>query len=265
MSGRGRRRPARGPAGKPASSSSCGGQQRGQHGLGVGLGDDGVAGEERREAVAQRHRERVVPRRDDADDALGMRCELDPGERRDDAADAPGVEVLVRRTGVVARGQRDVQRLVEGVLAGLADSQQIRSMISCLAVEDQVVQAQQRGRARVDRGARPLLLGPAGPAERLVDVGLGRLRDVGQWLVVDRRADLDGRARRSPRGAGSGSRRTHGRGRTTRWGRARGRADPRRRARRRGAGRSCTESMSAPRVRLPPSNKSGRVRRTVSS
>ena len=35
------------------------------------------------QAVAERHRERVVPGRDDADDALGDPVDLDPGERRE--------------------------------------------------------------------------------------------------------------------------------------------------------------------------------------
>ena len=134
-------------------------EQRRQHGLGVGLGDDGVAGQQRREAVAQRHRERVVPGRDDADDALGDPVELDPGEHREDAADAAGVEVLVGRAPVVAGGERDVERLVEGVLAGLAGlpADQVDDLL--LAVEHEVVEPQQRRGADVDRRTRPLLLG----------------------------------------------------------------------------------------------------------
>ena len=93
---RGRRRPATGPSGSRPRSSSSAAEQRGEHGLGVRLGDDGVAGQQRGQAVAERHRERVVPRRDDADDALRDAVDLDPGQARDDAELALGVEVLVR-------------------------------------------------------------------------------------------------------------------------------------------------------------------------
>ena len=178
LAARARRRRSTGPGGKPASSSSCGAEQRREHRLGVGLGDHRVAGEQGREAVAQRHRERVVPRRDDPDDALGHVVDLDPGQPRDDAELALGVEVLVRRAGVVARGQRDVQRLVEGVLAGLAGlpADQVDDLV--LAVEHQVVQPQQQLR----RAARSVVRAQACCAVRAranasLDVGLARLRD----------------------------------------------------------------------------------------
>ena len=74
-----------------------GAEQRGEHGLRVRLGDHGVAGQQRRQPVAERHRERVVPGRDDPDDALGDAVDLDPGQAGDDAELALGVEVLVRR------------------------------------------------------------------------------------------------------------------------------------------------------------------------
>ena len=180
--------------GKPASSSSCGREQRGQHGLGVGLGDDGVAGQQRGQPVAERHRERVVPRRDDPDDALGHPVDLDPGQPGDDAELALGVEVLVGGAGVVARGERDVHGLVEGVLAGLAGlpHDQVDDLV--LAVEHEVVQAQQDPGPLVERGARPGRLGALGPGERLGDVVVGRLRDVRERLAVERRADRDGLA-----------------------------------------------------------------------
>ena len=125
-----------------------GAEQRRQHRLGVGLGDHRVAGEQRGQPVAERHRERVVPGRDDPDDALGHVVDLDPGQPGHDAELALGVEVVVRRARVVARGQRDVQRLVERVLARLArlPADQVDDLV--LAVEDQVVQAQQQLRER---------------------------------------------------------------------------------------------------------------------
>ena len=89
----------------------------GEHGLAVGLGDDRVARHERREAVRHRHRERVVPRRDDADDALGHPVHLDLRQHRDDAHALGRRQVPLVGAGVVARGHRHVQRLVERVLA----------------------------------------------------------------------------------------------------------------------------------------------------
>ena len=81
--GAGRRRPAR--SGSPWPSTTCSrslGQpglarsssaaaQRGQRALQVGAQHDGVAGQQRRDGVGDRQAQRVVPRRDDADDALG--------------------------------------------------------------------------------------------------------------------------------------------------------------------------------------------------
>ena len=163
------------------------GQQRGEHGLGVGLGDDRVAGEQRREAVAERHRERVVPGRDDADDALGHAVHLGAREHREHPADAVGVEVLVRGTGVVARGQREVGDLEVGVLAGLARLPHDEVDELVLPVEQEVVQAQEGGGALVDRRRGPSGLGVARPHERLGHVGRSRLGDVRERGSADRR------------------------------------------------------------------------------
>ncbi len=120
------------------------------------------------------------------------------------AADAAGVEVLVGGAPVVAGGQRDVERLVEGVLAGLArlPDDQVDDLL--LAVEHEVVQPQERRGPHVDRRTGPLLLGASRAAERLVDVRLGRLRDVRERLVAERRADLGGPAGGGDHPAGEG-------------------------------------------------------------
>ena len=170
-----------------------GAEQRRQHGLGVRLGHHGVAGEQRGKPVAQRHRERVVPRRDDADDALGHVVDLDPGQPGYDAELALGVEVVVRGPRVVAGGQRDVQRLVEGVLACLArlPADQVDDLV--LAIEHQVVQAQQDLRTLLESRPRPRLLGAPRPRERVTDVRLARLRDHRQRLAGDRGVRRDRR------------------------------------------------------------------------
>ena len=164
-----------------------GAEERGEHGLGVGLDHHGVAGQQRGQAVAQRQGEGVVPRRDDADHALGQVVHLDVGEAGEHAGHAPAVEVVVGGAGVVAGGERDVRELQEGVLAGLAglDADQVADLL--LPVEHQVVEPQQRGGALGQRGARPGLLRPPGPRDGLPDVGLARLRDVGDRLPVERR------------------------------------------------------------------------------
>ena len=87
---------------------------------------------------------------------------------------------------VVPGGERDVQRLLERVLARLARLQADQVEDLRLPVEHQVVQPQQRRSSGVDRGPGPLVLRRASPPERLVDVALGGLRDVGQRLAVER-------------------------------------------------------------------------------
>jgi hypothetical protein len=98
-----------------------------------------------------------------------------------------GIEVLVRRTGVVASGQRDVQRLVERVLTGLAGlpADQVDDLV--LAVEHQVVQPQQQGGPVLQGCSGPRLLGTAGAHERFLDVSLGGLRNHRQRLPGRRR------------------------------------------------------------------------------
>ena len=71
-------------------------------------------------------------------------------------------------------------------LRALPDSQHDQVDDLVLAVQDQVVQAQQDRRAVVERGARPRGLGTAGPRERLLDVGLARLRDDRERRAVER-------------------------------------------------------------------------------
>ncbi len=177
-------------------------EQRGQHGLGVRLGDHGVAGQQRRDAVAQGQRERVVPGRDDADDALGHVVDLDPGQDRDRAQLALGVEVAVGRTCVVAGREGDVHRLVVGVLAGLAGlpADEVHDLV--LAVHHDVVQPQQDLRTVLQRGLCPRPLGPPCSGDRVLDVGGARLGDHRQRLAGERgvRRHLVARCRHHPAG-----------------------------------------------------------------
>ena len=120
-----------------------------------GLVTTALPASERGQAVAQRHRERVVPRRDDPDDALGHVVDLDPGQARGRRPSRRSVSrCSCAGAAVVAGGQRDVQRLVEGVLAGLAGlpADQVDDLV--LPVQHQVVQPQQDRRPVVDARLR---------------------------------------------------------------------------------------------------------------
>ena len=121
---------------------------------------------------------------------------LDPREPRDDAEQPAGAQVLLGGARVVARGQRDVPRLVEGVLAGLAGLPHDEVEDLGLPVEHQVVQAQQHGGPVGQRSACPRLLGASRTGVGLGHVGRRRLRHVRHRLAVDRREDLLGPSRR---------------------------------------------------------------------
>ena len=137
-------------------------------------------------------------------------------------------------------------RLVEGVLAGLAGlpHDQVDDLV--LAVEHEVVQAQQRGRALVERACAPRPPGPAGPARRPRATSASRrLRDVRERLAVERR-ERPARSRpRSRRSGGSATRRSRARGRTTRVGSCSGSAGPSTRGPPAGFWRSWTEVCDA--------------------
>ena len=120
-------------------------------------------------------------------------------------ADAPGVEALVGRTGVVASSQRECATSTVRVLAGLARLQHDEVDDLVLTVEHQVVQAQEHGGAVVEGGARPGGLRAASAGEGLGDVGEARLGDVRERRAADRRGDrngLTGRADDAPGEAG---------------------------------------------------------------
>jgi hypothetical protein len=163
---------------------------------------DRVARQHGRQSVAERERERVVPRGDDADDPLGDPVDLDPGQARDHAGDPLRVEVLVSRAAVVAGGQRDVHRLVVRVLAGLAGLPADHVADLRLPLEQQVVQPQHRSLALVDAGSGPLLLSATGAAERLRDVVGGGLRDHADRLAVERAVRRDALAARGDQPVG---------------------------------------------------------------
>ena len=177
-------------------------------------------------------RERVVPGRDDPDDALGDLVDVDPGEHRIDADPPLRAEVLSSGAGVVARRHRDVRDLLEGVLAGLArlPLDQVEDLV--LPVEHQVVEVEQDLPAQLERDAGPGLLRAAGGVDRVGHVVGRRERQRGDRLPGERRVGRVARAGarahpgRQAVGPGPGRRRTSlgGRapGRRVRPGRDRG-------------------------------------------
>ena len=98
--------------------------------------------------------------------------------------------MLLGGVGVVARDDRDVEDLLERVLARLAglDLDEVEDLV--LAGEHEVVEAAQHGAALGERRARPGGLHVAGAGERRLDV-LGRaLRDAAEQPAVERLLDL---------------------------------------------------------------------------
>ncbi len=161
--------------------------QRDQRALAVGLVHDRVASGDGRDAVGDRHGQRVVPRADQPDDALGLRGDRDAGEQRQRAVAALGLELLVEPTGVEASRQGDVRDLVEGVRAALArlDLDQVEQLV--LVLEHEVVQAKERLLALTQRRLGPRLLGRTSGSECRLDVVDARDRDLGDGLAVERR------------------------------------------------------------------------------
>ena len=158
-----------------------------QRGLRVGLEHHRVAGQERRQGVADRQRERVVPGRDDADDAARMVQLVDAGGNRHQASSAARAQVALRAHAVVARHDRDVADLLERVLARLAGLELDQVERLGLSREHQVVEAQQHPSPVGQRPFRPVLLCAARDVVRRGDVVGRRHRQVGERLTGPRR------------------------------------------------------------------------------
>ena len=172
--------------------------ERDERALAVGLVHDRVACRDCGDAVRDRHRQRVVPRADEPDDALGLLDDGDAGQQRQRAVAAPRLELLLEPAGIEARRQGDVRDLVERVRAALArlDLDQVEQLV--LVLEHQVMQAQQRLLALAQRGLGPGLLRRTSRREGRVDVVDARDRDLGDRLTGQRRDASYGLARRRP-------------------------------------------------------------------
>ena len=134
------------------------GRERALH---VGPQDDRVARDQRRERVGGGQAQGVVPRRDDAHDSAGP-VQLGRARQSRQHAEVPGV-AQVRRGAppVVACGDGAVADLLVRVRAGLARLELDEVEQLALAVEDEVVEAQEHGGALAHRRCGPSALGPA--------------------------------------------------------------------------------------------------------
>ena len=142
-------------SGSPASSSRATRLQRGQRRLAVGAQDHGVAGQQRRDRVGDRHGQRVVPRPDDADDALGV-AQLDrAGQQRERPEPPSRPQVAGGAAAVVPAHHRRVGHLLERVHPGLAglELDQVEQLV--LPLQHQVVEAQHDPLAVLDRQPGP--------------------------------------------------------------------------------------------------------------
>ena len=158
-------------AGHAGAVEQLGGGQRAERRLGVRLEHDRVAGDHRRDRVGHREGERVVPRRDHADDALGQVVDLGLGEHRDHALGGFTAELLRGELGVVRGGHRHVENLFERRRARLAG-------FGLDHVEEELaVLVHEHAELAEDAGAlghgprRPFALGRAGALGGGVDVG----------------------------------------------------------------------------------------------
>ena len=173
--------------------------ERGDRALLVRAQHDGVAGHEGGQGVGDRQAQRVVPRGDDPDDALGVVVHPGLGEHRVGAGDLARAQVPLGGAAVVAGGESRVDDLLEGLLAHLAglDLHEVEQLD--LALEDEVVEAQEDPLALLEGGRGPAdLSGPRG-GDGPVDVRRGRERQ---------RRDRPAGQRRGP-GEGLGRRRGH--------------------------------------------------------
>ena len=163
--------------GQPGVLEDLGGRQGGQRPLQVGAQHDRVAGQQGGDGVGDGQAQRVVPRRDDADDALGPVVLHGPRQHGQHAHVLGLAQERRAAPGVVARHDRAVGDLLVRVRAGLARLELHEVEQLALPVEHQVVHAQQHRGALLDRGRPPRLrwapraLSTATPTSWAVDSG----------------------------------------------------------------------------------------------
>ena len=144
----------------------------------VGLLHHRVTGQQRRDGVAGGKAQRIVPRRDDGDDALRMTDLANGRETRYDTRARSWSEQARSTAGVVATGDGDVRHLEVGVATGLAVLELDEVHQCFLVVEHQVVHAEEDLRALTHRTGRPHPLGLQCPVACCENIG---------WLALWKR------------------------------------------------------------------------------
>ena len=172
---------------KPRLDQQVTGPQGGQAGLGVRFHDDGVARGEGGEGVAHREFQGVVPGGDLADGPARVAQLGDLGEGRHGTGVPLGTQIRRRFAAVVACRHGDGLHLLVGVQARLAGLQLDEVEDLGLALQHEVVEAQQYGGPLPHRHLGPHALRGTGRPERPRHV-LGRgLGQVGELLPGERR------------------------------------------------------------------------------
>ena len=121
----------------------------------VGLEQGRVAHQERRDGVGDGERERVVPGRDEADEAERQVVDARPGEEGQGALARFGAQMTPGGAGRVAAADGRIEHLLEGVAARFAAFELDEVEQLFLAIEDEVVQAHEDAPPLGDRGLAP--------------------------------------------------------------------------------------------------------------
>ena len=177
---------------KARSVEQIDGEESGKRRGAVRLEHDGVTGHQRSQRVGNRESQRVVPRRNNTDDTLGVVIDGGFGQHRYCAVCSLRFQQLRPLVAVVAGGDSGVYELLVGtgaVLAGLG-LQQVQHLVA--VGKQQVVEVVQHFAALFRCHAGPLLLRRTGTLEGLVDIGLGTDRNLRQLLAGKWRRDSGG-------------------------------------------------------------------------
>jgi len=177
------------PLRQPGLAEEVAGEQRGERRRLRGLQDHCVARDERRQRVRHRERQRVVPRRDDADNADRPPMLDRPRQQWERARPAPRRKVLRGVIGVVPRRHRHVQHLLERVPARLPVLHLHRVEQRRLLVENHVVQPPEHVRTRRQRPMHPRRPSVAGALDRRRYVLGRRLRHRPHHFSRERRTN----------------------------------------------------------------------------
>ena len=154
--------------------------QRAEHRLRGRLVHHRVAGQQRGQPVADGHRQRIVPRGDQAHHTFRHPTHAHLGHHWQQRKGTSSSQQRRPPDRVVARSQREVHDFGVGVHACLAGIQADQVEQGGLVVQEQVVESQQPDGPVCDRQLRPVGLVVAGGLDGIDDIGIIRQRDARQ-------------------------------------------------------------------------------------